>query len=349
MIAKYRKAVARIHCRGHWGAGFLVRDRFHLLTQEWFVSSGRTIRAVFGEGREIDGVVVSTDDANNLALVKLDEEAPGAPLQVSTQPLQIDEAVTVVAPAFEWRVDGSHSDDDWVLMRGRVAGVSEEFLKLDISLPGASDGAPLLGPDGGVVGMVEASDGIAFATPAGPIAAMESPAADESPDLGGIAPSIRFGYQMHVPTERVVAHGFSLGMGLVAWDQLTLDARIGTAFSGMIPQKDTELVDRMHSGANVDLELGYRLLLTPPDMVPLHVTFGAGGTYQHQTVIEKRGRVDGTQFVIERTERDESYLRPVFTAGLLTAGLIDMSYQFELDPESPADSGHRVLFEIVLE
>lgn len=344
LLAQNRNTVARVFCRGNAGAGFLLRDRFHIATEAWLVKSGRNVRVVFGDGTNIDGTVVSIDDTNDLAMVKLDQAAPGTPLRVAARAPNLGDPVTVVAPVLDARWDQMDPVHDWVVTHGHVAGISTSFIKADVALPDASEGAPVLGPDGAVIGMVTQSGSIALVTPAEPIRAMEAPKGDESPYHGRFVPGLHLAYQMHVPSERVIAHGFSWGLHLVAWDQLTISQRIGFGFSGMIPREDTEVVERQYAGLNFDLEVGYRLLLTPPDMVPLHLTFGAGATYQQQGGYERIAKIDGDRVVTERREFEDRFVRPTFGVGLLTAGVLDLDYMFELDPKDVSSSGHRVMF-----
>ena len=350
LLSQHRSAVARVWCRGEGGSGFLFRDRQHLLTVSQLVESGQAVMVEFSDGTKIDGTAVVVDDQNGLALVELERPGPGSPLSIDSETPAVGDPVAVVAPILQSGWDREVPRHDWVVTKGRVAGSSDALLKIDVSLPAGAVGAPVLSHDGAVVGMVALNGGVfllggnvEIATASEPIRAMQTPRGDEAPYHGRLQLERHFGYQMHImPEAEIVSHGVDIGLRLVGWDRFTLTQRLGVGFSGMVPTDDNHVIERRHFSGNVDLELGYRLLLTPPDMDPVHLTLGAGASYQFHNWRQTTAHLENNEVVLVRDDFEDSYLRPTLGAGMLLLGLVEMGYLFELDPNEPSQSSHRM-------
>ena len=151
---------------GH-GSGVIVDARGYILTANHVTEGVNKIKVVFASGIELDAIVISADNKNDLAILKI----PGKgfkPLAISKEEVTLgDDVFTIGTPA---DVDLGQS-----IAKGMVSGkrLIEELVYLQINMavsPGNS-GGPLINEKGEIIGIIQKKiigkgiEGIGFAVP----------------------------------------------------------------------------------------------------------------------------------------------------------------------------------------
>ncbi|MFW6051729.1 MAG: Do family serine endopeptidase [Myxococcota bacterium] len=152
------------------GSGVIIGPDGHILTNNHVVENATRITVVLQDGRHLEGEVVGTDPATDLAVVKV--EAKGLP----TAEFADSDAVH----AGEWSVAiGSPFGLDYTVTTGVVSAVGragfgaaeiEDFIQTDAAINPGNSGGPLVDLEGKVIGIntmiVGRGSGIGFAVPA---------------------------------------------------------------------------------------------------------------------------------------------------------------------------------------
>jgi putative serine protease PepD len=159
------------------GSGFIYDPNGWILTNYHVVEGGGTVTVTLNDGRELTGRVASTDEAHDLAVVKIDGTAfPTVPIGSSAN-LQVGQLVIAIGSPLGQFTDSVTSGilsatgrsvtvlDQATRQRRTISGL----LQTDAAINEGNSGGPLLDARGQVVGINSATasgaQGIGFAIP----------------------------------------------------------------------------------------------------------------------------------------------------------------------------------------
>jgi serine protease Do len=156
------------------GSGVIVEDSGRILTNAHVVSDEETVKVTLSDGTELDGKVIGTDPASDLAVVQLQGELPtlqALPIGDSTK-LRLAEPVIAIGNPFGV---GQAVTMGIVSAQGRGSlGIVdyEDFIQTDAAINPGNSGGALIDLDGNLVGINTAIasrsggyEGIGFAIP----------------------------------------------------------------------------------------------------------------------------------------------------------------------------------------
>ncbi len=159
--------------RGGQGSGFVVDADGYVVTNAHVVGDAESVRVVLADGREFQGAVVGRDGATDVALVRVETEAPLPTLALAdSDALRVGEPVMAMGNPFGL---GGTVTAGIVSARGRNigAGPYDDFIQTDAPINPGNSGGPLVNGAGEVVGVNTAifspsggNVGIGFAIPA---------------------------------------------------------------------------------------------------------------------------------------------------------------------------------------
>jgi S1-C subfamily serine protease len=158
-------STVKLRCAGSEGSGFFIAEDLVLTNAHVLCPAGETIRAVFENGRELEGRTEKHDDWLDTALVRV----PGA----GAHPLPLGDALGLRTGDRVVFI-GSPEGLDFTVHEGilshsmrTVLGVA--YLQIDANVNPGNSGGPLFDPQGRVVGIVSArvmgAEGLGFALP----------------------------------------------------------------------------------------------------------------------------------------------------------------------------------------
>ena len=151
------------------GSGFVLDRDGYIVTNHHVVADADEIKVRLSNGDEFDAEVVGGDPKTDLALIRIDADAPLSPLPLGdSDSLKVGAWVVAIGSPFglEQTVTAGI-----VSAKGRVigAGPYDDFIQTDASINPGNSGGPLLTLDGEVVGIntaiVASGQGIGFAIP----------------------------------------------------------------------------------------------------------------------------------------------------------------------------------------
>jgi len=155
------------------GSGFIFDPAGYVITNHHVINGADTIKVALSDEREFDAVVIGSDEATDVALIKIES---GFALPYVTfgdsRGLRVGEEVVAVGNAFGL---GGTVTRGIVSAKGRdirVGGPYVDYIQTDASINRGNSGGPLFNMQGQVVGMNTAifsptggSVGIGFAVP----------------------------------------------------------------------------------------------------------------------------------------------------------------------------------------
>ena len=335
LMKRVGPSVARVACRGQTGVGVVYRDRRHVLTAYGLVWSGRAVRVTFPDGTVIDGETVVADSESDVAVVRLESDAPAEPIALATERPALDALVSVIGRSH----DGLPASGGGTptLLRGRIAAIGDDYLRVDAHVGEGDLGAPVLDAEGRLIGVaLGQGDGVAPMIPADKVAAVP---VDDDPIFGEwyVAPSS--GLMLGVSSDRTLTKGLYTGFRLVGGDALQLDLGVSILFDDDIPQDDETLIERDRVGFTADALAGYRFSLLPPELGPMHLTLSGGVSFQQFGGALRTLGADGR---VTKIEIDETFVRPTVGVGLLLLGVIELKYLWDINTDDLGASGHRI-------
>ncbi|MEJ7727794.1 MAG: S1C family serine protease [Polyangiaceae bacterium] len=357
-----RDAVVRIDSVGGTGAGFVFHSPRHVATAFHVVEIGRDVKVTLVDGRQIEAEVVVVDPDNDLAILELAEPATVGPLPpgdsvnvtLGTPVLVIGHPYATLSQ-FDRRLKGLLS---WSVSQGILSGKSPELLQTDAAINPGNSGGPLLGCDGRVLGVISAklqAEGLGFIIPVKRLQELTKEIGKQGRYLGrwiGAGPMAALAWQI-TPDRQYL--GFSLGLGIVAFDRWATTAR----FAVLWDQDDEPLgvLDRSSTRMSGELDLHHRWVVTQSP-IPIYVSVGGGGAIARDHVQTKRSTLalvdrtctgTGCEQRLRSVREETSDFRawPMAGVGLELPGFF-ASYAFQLDFDDPGDSVHRFLFGLTL-
>jgi 2-alkenal reductase len=156
------------------GSGFFIDGQGHVLTNNHVVEGATSVKVGLSDGMELDGKVLGTDKANDVAIVEVDASKVGAiaylPLADSSKVRPGQMAIALGSP---FGLQGS-------ITVGVISGIGRplpsatdrtmtNIIQTDAAINPGNSGGPLLNSSGEVIGIntaIEASsNGVGFAVP----------------------------------------------------------------------------------------------------------------------------------------------------------------------------------------
>ncbi|MDH3520643.1 MAG: trypsin-like peptidase domain-containing protein [Myxococcales bacterium] len=153
------------------GSGVVIDAEGHILTNEHVIARASRIRASLADGREFDATLVGADPNNDIAVLKIETDAPLPWIAPGhSNDLMVGEPVIAIGNPFGL----SHTVTTGVISAinrsiRTDARVYHGFLQIDASINPGNSGGPLLNAEGSLVGINTAvygnAQGIGFAIP----------------------------------------------------------------------------------------------------------------------------------------------------------------------------------------
>ncbi len=252
------------------GTGFIISADGQIVTNAHVVDGANSVTVTLADGRKVDGKVLGSDAATDIALIKIDagKDLPTVAFGDSTQ-LKVGQDVVAIGNPFGL---GNSVTAGIVSALGRDinSGPFDNYIQTDAAINKGNSGGPLFNSDGEVVGINTAifspsggSVGIGFAVPS-------ETAAKIVADLGADGTVERgwLGVQIQPVTEDIAAAlGFDKAKGVLISD-VTADtpaAKAGLARGDIVlsvngaavnePRDLTRMIATDAPGAEVKLGL----------------------------------------------------------------------------------------------
>jgi hypothetical protein len=366
-----RASVVRIDNAEGLGTGFIVYNPRYVATAFHVVAIGREVRITAADGSHQTASIVATDPEHDLALLELEHAIPGgAPLLPESQLAPVGSPVLAIGHPFALLNRVNKSLDgllDWTATQGIISGRSDEFVQTDAAVNPGNSGGPLLGCDGRVLGLVTAKLGgeaIGFAVPMARVEALVASVGKQPPYKGRWQPDGIVGIQAQLDPS-YTWFGVALGLGVIAYDRWTTELRGGLLWATSTPGTSPLSSAETSNGGPVlssdgfrilgELDETYRALLFDRPF-PGYFLFGLGvaGTIDRLTQVTL-GTTPITpgctpldslacqKVTAVNTHQTNKRLWPMVTAGFLFGGSLEVTYAFEMNVDTVADSEHRIL------
>jgi S1-C subfamily serine protease len=170
-----RQGVVSVRAGQASGTGFLIDDRWHILTNHHILEAGSSTVSITGpDGRRLPAEVVGTDPERDLAVLRVE---PGAALRAlalgSSADVQVGEQVLAVGSPLGLSGTVTSGIVSAVDRPVRIGGGRQAAVQTDASINPGNSGGPLVNARGEVIGVTTAiatfegggSIGIGFAIP----------------------------------------------------------------------------------------------------------------------------------------------------------------------------------------
>jgi len=151
------------------GSGFVISADGYILTNNHVVEDASELRVSLANGDELVATLVGTDPEIDVALIKVEPEAPLSALTMgSSDQLRVGDWVIAIGNPLDY----DHTVTAGIVSaKGRVINATtyDDFIQTDASINPGNSGGPLLNTSGQVVGINTAvsrfGQGIAFSVP----------------------------------------------------------------------------------------------------------------------------------------------------------------------------------------
>ncbi len=281
----YEKAspsIYLIQCGTRKGAGFLYRDKQHILTTLSVSGCGRTIWLKRqGEKKWIAVKMKGYMQKYDIALLKASQPLPDTPLprskpdstRIGQQVAAIGHPYKSFGPLDQWRLKVL----SWSLTTGVVGRVTKEHVQVNMSVISGFAGAPLLNQHGHVIGLL--TDQGPKRIPIGVVARhplINKLFANPTPRQGwpffsfGAQFDARFSYALGDPNAtRISPSNQELRVDLIFWDQLLWGLYAGFDLLSLSTNLDLSFL--------IGTDINYRFLM-PREVRPYlnYVSLGLG-------------------------------------------------------------------------
>lgn len=158
LLMRLAPSVVKVRVGRVWESGFVFGTPRHVVTSYAHVIASSDVEVIGSDQRSHHARVVAWSRSADLVVLKLDEATGAAPLQAATElpwtPAPI--AVLYHPREPEWDSAEARAWSAPLVLSGHVARVSPKEIDLDIGLWGrpGDAGAPIVTPDGRVIGIV---------------------------------------------------------------------------------------------------------------------------------------------------------------------------------------------------
>jgi S1-C subfamily serine protease len=366
-----RASVVRIDNAEGLGTGFIVFSPRYVATAFHVVALGRPLTITAADGTRQSARVVSTDAEHDLALLELEHPIRGAaPLIAETAPAPVGTPVVAIGHPFALLDRVNKSLDGllyWTATQGIISERSDEFVQTDAAVNPGNSGGPLLACDGRVLGLVTAKLGgeaIGFAVPMPRVEALLAGIGKQPAYSGRWAPDGLIGGALQIDTSYTWL-GAELGFGVVAYDRWATQLRGGLLWATSTPDTSPSSPTAPANGGPVLSSQGFRILgeldetyraLLFDRPFSTYFLFGVGvaGTIDRltQSTLGQTPVTPGCtpldslacqKIIVVPTHQTNRRLWPLVTAGFLLGGSLEVTYAFQVNVDTVADSEHRVL------
>ncbi len=142
------------------GSGFAIEENI-IVTNAHVVEDSKNVAVTLYNGDTIEGLVIKTDETQDLALIQVDETL--VPLKVSEEKPAIGQEVYAI---------GAPRDMPYTMTKGIISALDRKlgknsYIQIDASINSGNSGGPLVDENGNVIGIItlKATDaeGIGFA------------------------------------------------------------------------------------------------------------------------------------------------------------------------------------------
>ncbi len=355
VYAAARAATVRIETEYGTGSGFFFHSPRHIVTAYHVIEDAEIIVVVSTTGRRLKARVVAHDAPHDIVMLEVDE--PIAPLVLEPYTGHIAVGMMVVAIGHPYS-DLSRLEPrlrgllDWSVVRGVVGAYSSDWIQVDASINPGQSGAPLLSPDGHVVGVISSrlreAEGLGFAIRVSHATALIPKIGEEPPPRAHVAyDATEIGWAIQVDGGTLM--GLTGGAGVLFLRRFPLRSRISYLEGTNLPSNPSIAI-RDVARISLELDVGVTLWVSA-----LSITPQVGGSIRHDAQVDSRLPV---VFVDEgcttigcpqeaRLERDENDIWGVqpYLGGTLGLGLFrgSYAYQFGVGDLSPE---HRIYFSL---
>ncbi|MGA2368229.1 MAG: trypsin-like peptidase domain-containing protein [Dehalococcoidia bacterium] len=216
-VQKDFPAVVRIYTTDRLGSGVIITKEGYVLTSKHVLGDSKSAFVKFNDGGSYIGVLVVSDDARDLAILRLPQNPAGYPFATLGSSAESD-SLQVGSPVLVMGYPADNKDNQIMLSTGTICAFpridSINFLQSGAKINPGSSGGPMTNSDGDVIGIINSQytnlkdtcstfatasseaqallDSIASGQlpPAGPAAAPSNPAIPASPcsSVGCLAP-----------------------------------------------------------------------------------------------------------------------------------------------------------------
>lgn len=163
------KATVVVKVDGGHGSGFFINQDGFVLTNFHVVANTDTLIIIDQAGKEYEGVLITKDFDNDLALIKIESTPPYAFQIPSSINYQLGTSIYAIGTPGSLEIGQSISSG---IVSGERQVDKATFLQTDASINFGNSGGPLVNQEGELIGIVNSKligigvEGIAFGTPA---------------------------------------------------------------------------------------------------------------------------------------------------------------------------------------
>lgn len=340
---------------GGLGTGFLFMTPKHVLTAFHVVDLGRGLNVKFMNGRRMGAIVVAVDTEHDLALLELDTAVLDAPVLPAHVDLAVGMKVFAIGNPYGDASDGGNLEGllNYSTTEGAVSAFNADMLQTDTLLAPGNSGGPLFACDGGVVGVADLllDNRIGFAVRIHRGLELAGKLSTRKATFGGTI-SLRDGTLGAVVESDVWDYvGLSAGGRVVAYDRLSLDARLGALLA--LPRDTSDpVVSRTAFRGTAEVAVGYRALFFPYSF-PTYATLSLGGaasldrgTQRSLQITYATPGCPGAASCAPQLTGHEESIRGGGVAPMaslhVTFAAFDLGYAYKLDVVHPSLSTQRV-------
>lgn len=163
VLVRLAPSVVKVRAGRVWESGFVFGTPRHVITSYAHVIASSDLEVIGSDQRSHEARVVAWSRSSDLVVLELAETTGAAPLQASTDPPWTPAPIAVLYHPREpeWESAEARSWTVPIVLTGHVARASSRDIDLDIGLWGrpGDAGAPIVTPDGRVVGVVSRHSG----------------------------------------------------------------------------------------------------------------------------------------------------------------------------------------------
>ncbi len=150
-------AVVRVSIEDRMGSGVIITDKGYVVTSKHVVGDNQNPLVMLNDGMEYTATVAAADEARDLAVLKLPDNAAGYPYatlgnSAESDTLQTGSPVLVVGYPGENDINHIMLSTGSVCAFPKISGV--QFLESEAKIYPGSSGGPMTNSDGDVIGII---------------------------------------------------------------------------------------------------------------------------------------------------------------------------------------------------